>query len=123
MFCLRLDCSSALVLIQIIDFLGALTTIWTDDPSGPQWLIFITVQLMSGSLIPIDIMPQPVQQIIAWTPLPSIVFPIVKSALGQFSAEQIQHAFVMQWIWIAVLSAVLAVMWKRGLKQYEAYGR
>lgn len=111
---------SAVILVQIIDFIGGISSFWTGRTYGPRWLITVLVQFMSGALLPIDAMPKVVQKILNITPFPSLIATPIKIYLG---ATDFAQAILVQWIWIVVLGIVLAILWRRGVKTYQAYGR
>ena len=114
---------NAVIMIQLIDFLGGLTAFWTDDEHGVQWLITTLILFLSGALIPNNVLPQAVQNLLNLTPFPLIVYAPTQMWLGNFDAAAFQHAFVTQLVWIVVAACAVCVVWSRGKKMYEAYGR
>ncbi len=112
----------SLVLMMILDFIGATFSFWTGRSFGPRWLLMICSRFLSGAALPIALMPMWAQTIFYATPFPSIVSAPVESYLGHQRGMAFIHALVVQWIWIVILLILLWCLWKRGVKTYAAYG-
>lgn len=112
----------SVILMQIIDFLAGLLSFWTDRAYGPRFLTLILIQFLSGAYLPIDTLPSWAQTLLHATPFPSLVYAPVTTLVEGVSAQTVE-AFRTQWIWIGVLGCCLALVWKRGLRKYAAYGR
>lgn len=113
----------ALVIVQLIDFLGGMIAFWTIDEHGVQWLLTTSILFCSGSSIPIGVLPRTVQTLLNLTPFPSLVYAPTQMYLGHLDGPAFIHAFMIQLIWIAVCSIAVIVYWRRGVQSYEAYGR
>lgn len=102
----------------------SLTAFWTDDIWAVRW-IFITVflEFFSGSFFPIDILPDFLQKIIYLTPFPYLVYFPLKIWLGQLSSfGEIAKVFVICFCWLGFFYCLAQFLWKKGYKEYGAYG-
>ena len=112
----------SLALMTLFDFIGASFSFWTGRNFGSRWLITICLRFLSGAAIPITLMPRWAQTIMNATPFPSLVAVPVQSYLGNTTGTTFVATLLTQWGWIAVLSILLALLWRRGTRIYAAYG-
>lgn len=113
----------SIVLIQTLDFIGGLFSFWTNKGHGPRWLITIFIQFLSGSYLPLDTLPDPVRAVLAWTPFPSVIFAPLQAYLGRMDTSAWLISVLVQWFWIGIMTLILRVLWRKGLRVYGAYGR
>lgn len=78
--------------------------------------------VFSGYLVPIALFPDWLRPIPPWMPFAyQLGFP-VELLTGALSAREALQALGAQWAWVAVLAALAAVVWRRGVRRYGAYG-
>lgn len=78
--------------------------------------------VLSGYLVPVALFPKPFDALPPWLPFQyQLGFP-VQLLTGALSVEQALHALAAQWAWVAILGALAALSWSRGLARYGAYG-
>lgn len=80
--------------------------------------------VMSGYLVPIDLFPQRVRAIGDWLPFRyqmGLPVEIVTRAYDGHAALALGMV-ARQWALVAVLAALTAVVWRRGLARFAAYG-
>jgi ABC-2 type transport system permease protein len=82
-------------------------------------LIFI---FLSGGILPIDFFPDFVQKVLSYLPFHLIVFLPVKIFSSNVSLAFIYRNLGLQLLWIAALVLVAVFSWKKGIKQYSAFG-
>jgi ABC-2 type transport system permease protein len=84
------------------------------------WLVFYFV--LSGYLVPIDLFPPALRAVVDWLPFRyQIGFPveIMTSALTLPEAAVL---LLRQWMWVLIGLGATWLMWRRGLRQFAAYG-
>jgi len=84
------------------------------------WLTLFFV--FSGYMIPVELFPPTVRSIASWLPFRyQIGFPVelLTSAHGRAQALTLLLA---QWAWVAALGAAALLLWRRGVRTFEAYG-
>jgi ABC-2 type transport system permease protein len=86
------------------------------------WLVFYFV--MSGYLIPIDLFPRPLRVVADWLPFRYQIGLPVEIMTGAYDAHRWRAVALLgaQWAWVAVGLAATAVVWRRGVRQFDAYG-
>lgn len=102
----------------------SLSAFWIEqDWWAPIFLLGTIIEFASGGIFPIDILPKAISTIIFATPFPYILYFPVKVYLGQVSTDKIIQGMLITAIWILVLSLIYKIIWKKGLRIYEAYGK
>ena len=67
-------------------------------------------------------MPEWVQTLADWLPFKwTFQFPI-ETLIGKLSDSEILMGLTAQMIWIVILGAITAVVWKRAIRRYTAVG-
>ena len=86
------------------------------------WLVFFFV--LSGYLIPVDLFPRAVRVVVDLLPFRyQIGLPVKEIMTGASTAGRPRLALLLrQWVWVAAMTAATLVLWRRGLRQFAAYG-
>lgn len=106
----------------LIYFTVGLIAFWTRQTWGAAAFVSISSSLVSGRLIPIDLLPLVVARISQWLPFRYLVFFPVQIFLGKLSSEEILVGFLLQGFWVGALYLLSVVVWKAGQKELEAVG-
>jgi ABC-2 type transport system permease protein len=116
----------ALIIGFIVNFLltSSITCLafWTQRVWGLYRLYGIPVALFSGQFVPLELMPQPIQQIAVYLPFPLFKYFPTQLILGKLSPEQITTGYVMGIVWVVLSFVIFRFTWKKGLKQFSAVG-
>jgi ABC-2 type transport system permease protein len=110
------------VVLFLLQFLIGSLTFWFERIFGLRDLMVSLFMLFSGQLIPISALPAPVVQLSRHLPFESIFF--VPAMIYRHALPDLQVAALMlqQALWIAVLWAVAATVWRRGVARYASQG-
>ncbi|HEY1016116.1 MAG TPA: ABC-2 family transporter protein [Herpetosiphonaceae bacterium] len=99
-----------------------MATFWTTRVSAVFELYFTLELLLSGRLVPLELMPAWVRRITDLLPFKwTFGFPI-EVVLGRLSAREVLTGFAAQAIWFAIGAAVLNLVWRAGVRRYSAVG-
>ena len=79
--------------------------------------------MISGQYIPIRLFPEKVLAIIKWTPIPYLVDLPVSIATGIIPPNQWGPNIGISFAWCLILTTISFVIYKIGIKGYEAYGQ
>lgn len=78
--------------------------------------------IFSGYLVPVALFPEWLAGIPAWLPFVyQLGFP-VDLLTGALSFEEAGRRLAAQWAWLCLLAMVAAIVWRRGLRRYGAFG-
>ncbi len=106
-------------------FITSSVTFWMPEMGwGAHFLLnVVLVEFLSGVLFPLDILPQAIQKVINFLPLPYLVYFPLQIYLGKQSTYELVRGFVVEIFWLGALALFLNFIWKKGLKVYESQGR
>jgi ABC-2 type transport system permease protein len=102
-------------------FLGFLAFFITDI-HGIQEVNDVVFAFCTGSLMPVDLFPQHVKNILDFTPFPYILYYPLTAFLGKYTTPQLFNIIIMQLFWIALLYIGCRLMWRSGIKRYSGIG-
>lgn len=99
-----------------------LTTFWIIRVSAIFDLYFALELLLSGRIVPLDLLPEWAQTAAFFLPYQwSFAFPI-EVAIGRETAEQTIMGIGIQIVWLLIGSVLVRFMWRRGVRRYSAVG-
>jgi len=115
----------AVLIYTLIIFLTNSVPFWVPEASwGIHFIVgVVIVESLSGVLFPLDILPAGIQNVIYLTPFPYLIFFPIQIYLGKISGLLILKGIIISFIWLIVLWLSLNIVWKKGLKAYQSYGR
>lgn len=113
----------ATILYFYISLALSFAAFWTDDIWAMLFLFgYIFLEFFSGSIFPLDVLPQALTNILNYTPFPYMLYYPIKIWLGQISLQDSIQALFITSIWIVATYIFVLIVWKRGTKNYGAYG-
>lgn len=109
------------VLWFVIDFTFGLVAFWLEEVWIFRVIFGFFAVLFSGAFIPIELFPPALQRVLEFTPFPFITSVPVHILLGTGHVS-LWSAAVTLLGWIAVLGLGAMMLWRRGLRLYNAAG-
>jgi ABC-2 type transport system permease protein len=109
------------VLWFVIDFTLGLVAFWLDEVWIFRSIFGFCAVLFSGAFIPIELFPSELQTVLAYTPLPFITSVPAHIFMGTEHAS-LWTATATLLGWICALSLCASIIWRRGLRLYNAAG-
>lgn len=111
-----------IILGFLIKYILGLVGFWTTEIGGFYFLIYTLTNFAGGSFVPINAFPKFWSSALNNLPFQYLFdFPI-NVYLGKLSVQQILQGTMFLCGWIALFSLAALVLWKKGLRRYEAYG-
>jgi len=112
----------AWTILFLMQYTIGLAGFWITRTIGLNDAWFFTYSLTSGYLVPLDLFPPVVREVLAYLPFRyTMSFP-VEILTNRVSGIAIFQGIAMQWIWSAAIYLVYQWVWKRGLRRYSAVG-
>ena len=97
-------------------------TFWTTRGSAIFEIFVAAELLLSGRLVPLDLMPEWAQTVGGWLPFKwTFQFPI-EVAIGRLSSGEILAGLGLQALWAAILVSIIWAVWKPAVSKYTAVG-
>jgi ABC-2 type transport system permease protein len=79
--------------------------------------------VLSGYLLPLDLMPAWVQGVAAWAPFRFMLSFPVEIVIGAHRDPWTSLGLLgVQWVYVAVSVGLALLLWQLGVRRYEAYG-
>jgi ABC-2 type transport system permease protein len=113
----------AILLHFLISLLFGCIGFWSPDEWGPKFLFFMFIEFTAGKLFPLDILPHAIQTVVRLTPFPYLSFYQAQLFLGRLTGSEVLFHTGMLIFWCLIIGLVTHLIWKRGLRSYEATGR
>jgi ABC-2 type transport system permease protein len=110
-----------LIRTMFMSTLGMIT-FWTTRVSAIFEIFIAAELLLSGRLVPMEVMPDWVQTVAGFLPFQwSFYFPI-ESLVGDLSTRELLGGLAMQAFWFAVLTGITLFVWRFAVRRYSAVG-
>lgn len=115
----------AIFIFFVILFITSAVSFWMPEVAwGAQFIvIMIVTEFLSGALFPIDILPQTFQNVLYMLPFPYLIFFPLQVYLGKLGVMEIFRGLSVSFIWAVSLWFLMKMIWGKGLKVYQAFGR
>jgi ABC-2 type transport system permease protein len=116
----------SLVLTALLQFFlsysMAMLAFWILEISTFIFILFAFEYLASGHMFPLDMLPPALQDALAFTPFPSMLYVPISIYMGKVSGNGIAFGLLTQLFWVVMMYALARFMWRRGIKKYAAFG-
>jgi len=115
----------AILIYFLILFLLSSIPFWVPEIGwGSHFLVTVVIaESLSGSLFPINILPQLLQSIVMTTPFPYLIYFPVEVYLGNITSWALVGGLIVAAAWVGILWFTLNIVWQKGLKVYQSIGR
>jgi ABC-2 type transport system permease protein len=114
---------SAGVLLHFhMEYLLGLTAFWTDQSLALEGFYFTLFYLLGGLVVPIELFPHVIRDLIRFLPFPYIFGFPTEIALGLSDFGALFRGFLIQAGWLVAFATLGQVLWRRGLRRYGAAG-
>lgn len=113
----------AVFLYFFLSFTLSVVAFWTEEVWATRWLFgVIFLEFLAGAYFPLDVLPSWLTRIIYLTPFPYLVFFPLKIWLEQLTTGVVLRAILVCLIWLIFFWWLSTFLWKKGSKNYQAYG-
>ena len=106
----------------LIQYTIGLLGFWMTQSLSLHDAWFALFSLLSGYLIPLDLFPPGIRNVLFVTPFRYILSFPVEIFTRQLSTAQILQGLAVQAMWVIVFYGVYRFVWSRGLRRYSAVG-
>jgi len=106
----------------LINMAMGLLSFWFLEVTSFLFIFMVSQYFLSGHQFPLTMLPDWLAPLVTILPFAYETFHPVMIVLGKCDTAEAWRIIGVQCVWIAVLSAVVAFGWKRGLRRYTAFG-
>jgi len=114
---------TAAALLQYLIFEALnLLAFWIENTSGIRFTMRVILEVVGGAIIPLSFFPPMVQKAFVLLPFPYLVYFPMQIYLNKIDLAEILAQLARIAVWMAVLAALNAFLWRKGLSRYTAMG-
>ncbi len=95
---------------------------WFTEAYAIRWSVLIFIRLLSGMLVPLYIFPDWFKQVSPFFPFQHLAFTPIQTLLGAYSTTQAYMYMGVLLLWTVIAYGIQALLWKKGVTEYDAVG-
>jgi ABC-2 type transport system permease protein len=99
-----------------------MVSFWSTQSANLYSLWYGMGQFLSGWIAPLELFPAGLRQLAYWLPFRSILGFPVEILMGRLSWTDIWFGFGVTAMWIVIFFMAYRILWRLGLRRYEAVG-
>jgi ABC-2 type transport system permease protein len=99
-----------------------LLAFWIDGALALEPLLWYLYVILGGSIVPLDLFPAVIRDILHWLPFAYILDFPVQLMMGRLDGAGIWQGFLLQYGWVGALIVTRQLIWRAGLKRFSAAG-
>ncbi len=105
-----------------LSYTMALLAFWILEIDTVIFILFAIEYVAGGHLFPLDILPEWISAALVYTPFPYLLYFPVSIFIERTTGDALILGLCLQLFWVLVALAVSQLVWRRGIKKYEAVG-
>lgn len=123
LFLLYAACSTllAILIYFYINVIFGSLAFWSRDVWAPRFLLMVIMEFATGAMFPLDMLPSVWQNALHFTPFPYLLYAPLKIYLG--TDPMLSTHLLVSVGWAILLGLLARLIWRKGIKSYEAEGR
>lgn len=106
----------------LLGYILGLCAFWLLEVSTLILIVFSFEYFLSGMIFPLDLLPAWLQGFVKWSPLTYELFFPVQIAMERVSGAALWEGLAIQAGWLVVAFIVSQLVWRAGLRKYQAVG-
>ncbi|NSW51715.1 MAG: ABC-2 family transporter protein [Anaerolineae bacterium] len=99
-----------------------LSAFWVTDATGVLRMVFAIQQLLTGMLFPLRILPNWFQEIVRFTPFPSMLNTPIEIFTNIVGGAELTFMVLQQLVWVGLLYVGVKRVYRAGIHQLEING-
>ena len=100
----------------------AMLAFWILEISTVVFILYSFEYFLSGHIFPLDIMPAWLQGILKWLPFTYELYFPVAVFMEKVKGPELWSGLAIQSAWLGITGLCAHLMWKRGIRHYQAVG-
>ena len=104
-----------------ISFILGLVAFWLEETWILRVIFIVIAQFLSGAIVPLEIYPTWLRDVLDYTPFPYMTYVPVKLFMGVYEGS-VGAAFAVISFWLIIMVLAAALTWKKGIRMYSGAG-
>lgn len=100
-----------------------LSAFWLSNSSRLLYMFYAILSIFSGLMMPLNFFPENIQNMLFHSPFPYIFYVPTQIFMGNLTLDAYLKIMPISLMYIAILCTLTFVIFKFGIKKYEAVGR
>jgi ABC-2 type transport system permease protein len=109
------------ILNSLFALIIGLLAFWTEDISAFRWIYDKLLWVLGGIFLPLSLFPDKIRALIEFLPFNHLFYGPARLIIS-FDAQLFWKYLLIQIVWVVVLSALIRVIYKRGMKGLSING-
>lgn len=115
---------AAICLNFVLGNIASNFSFWTPGNAWGFWFLYLVFQdFLGGVMYPLDIFPKAVTKVIMLLPFPYLLFFPANVYLGKVAVPEFLSGLGIVVCWVLVITVLLKIEWRLGVRDYKAEGR
>ncbi len=104
--------------------LAVFTAFWIPENTwGLMFTVMVFLEMLSGSMFPLDVLPHSLQSALQFTPFPYLVYYPIGILIGHIRGQAMLQVLLGSVVWLAISYFLSQKVWHAGLKINSANGK
>ena len=117
-------CVVALGLYYFINVASKFAAFWVPENTwGLTFVTLVLIEILGGSIFPLDVLPNWANSLIQFTPFPYLVYYPVAIFVGRINGVEMLRILMQALAWLVAMFFVAKFVWRKGLMVYSSEGR
>ena len=112
----------AFILSAEICLILSLASFFIEQATSVSRIQHLLMPFLTGQLLPIELFPEKLRAVVSVLPFQYLVLKPVQAFMGKADPSTIPKDIFIVTLWIIGFGSLVYLMWRRGLRRYEAYG-
>ncbi len=112
----------AFILSSEICTILSLVSFFIEQATFVSRIQYLVMPFLTGQLLPIELFPDKLRAVVSVLPFQYLVLKPVQAFMGKVDPATIPKDIFIATLWIIGFGSLVYLMWRRGLRRYEAYG-
>lgn len=112
----------SIMLVWTIYYTITLLTFWLHETSFMNISFNISVGIFSGTIVPFDWLPTPIQTFVSYTPFKAIGDYPMRAAFSQLGPSEVHQGLSVSLLWLVALWMLNFSLYEKGVRRYESFG-
>jgi ABC-2 type transport system permease protein len=110
-----------LIFYFLLYFFAAMGSFWLTTGRNAVFAMMVFSHLLNGSMVPLDLFPDWFMTFNTYSPFQFPIFIPIQAFLGRIDSWT--PLLITAAVWIVIFIALIMILWRLGIKKYEAVGR
>jgi ABC-2 type transport system permease protein len=119
-----ISCIISIIIFYFLNLSARSITFWAPEYTwGLGFLILVFLEIFSGMIFPLDILPATGRTLFELTPFPYLIYYPISILIGKTSGIDLVRIIFQSLIWMLITYRLSIYLWHWGLKVYSSEGK